>query len=158
MHLLSRTLAGPSSPCAPFPGCPGPLGLVGLGKDCRVDGGSLANFDWELQGKGKPRLASWNQLCFLVCAHVLICSVVSSSLGPHNPSGSSVHEVFMQEHWSELPFPPPGRLPNPGIEPASIASPILVSGFFTTSTTCFPNSLLFLLFFSLLSYCPFIYY
>ena len=24
-----------------------------------------------------------------------------------------------QEHWSGLPFPPPGDLPNPGIEPGS---------------------------------------
>ena len=31
-------------------------------------------------------------------------------------------------------FPPPGDLPNPGIEPAS-QSPALSSGFFTTSTT-----------------------
>ena len=23
-----------------------------------------------------------------------------------------------QEHWSGLPFPPPGHLPDPGIEPA----------------------------------------
>ena len=28
-----------------------------------------------------------------------------------------------QEHWSGLPFPPPGGLPDPGIEPASPASP-----------------------------------
>ena len=26
-----------------------------------------------------------------------------------------------QEHWSGLPFPPPGNLPNPGIEPMSLA-------------------------------------
>ena len=26
-----------------------------------------------------------------------------------------------QEYWSELPFPPPGDLPNPGIKPASPA-------------------------------------
>ena len=26
-----------------------------------------------------------------------------------------------QEYWSGLPFPPPGDLPNPGIEPASPA-------------------------------------
>ena len=26
-----------------------------------------------------------------------------------------------QEHWSGLPCPPPGHLPNPGIEPASPA-------------------------------------
>ena len=25
-----------------------------------------------------------------------------------------------QEYWSELPFPSPGDLPDPGIEPASI--------------------------------------
>ena len=28
---------------------------------------------------------------------------------------------FRQEYWSGLPFPPPGDLPNPGIEPASPA-------------------------------------
>ena len=27
-----------------------------------------------------------------------------------------------QEYWSELPFPSPGDLPDPGIEPASPAS------------------------------------
>ena len=26
-----------------------------------------------------------------------------------------------QEYWSELPFPPPGDLPNPGIKPKSPA-------------------------------------
>ena len=30
-----------------------------------------------------------------------------------------------QEHWSGLPFPPPGDLPDPGIEPASPTSPAL---------------------------------
>ena len=33
--------------------------------------------------------------------------------------------------WSELPFPPPGDLPNLGIKPASLASPALAGGFFT---------------------------
>ena len=37
-----------------------------------------------------------------------------------------------QEYWSWLPFPPPGDLPDPGIEPASLASPELAGGFFTT--------------------------
>ena len=40
-----------------------------------------------------------------------------------------------QEYWSGLPFLSPGDLPNPGIEPASLASPALVSGLFTASTT-----------------------
>ena len=34
-----------------------------------------------------------------------------------------------QEYWSGLPFPSPGDLPNPGIEPIS---PALAGGFFTT--------------------------
>ena len=37
-----------------------------------------------------------------------------------------------QEYWSELPCPPPGDLPKPGIEPTS---PALAGGFFTTSAT-----------------------
>ena len=36
-----------------------------------------------------------------------------------------------QEHWSGLPFPSPGHLPNPGIEPAS---PALAGRFFTSET------------------------
>ena len=37
-----------------------------------------------------------------------------------------------QEYWSGLPFPPPGDLPNPGIEPALLVSPTLAGEFFTT--------------------------
>ena len=40
-----------------------------------------------------------------------------------------------EEHWSGLPCPPPGDLPNPGIKPVSLMTPALVSGFFTTSAT-----------------------
>ena len=32
---------------------------------------------------------------------------------------------FRQEYWSGLPFPSPGKLPDPGIEPASPVSPAL---------------------------------
>ena len=35
-----------------------------------------------------------------------------------------------QEHWSGLPFPPPGDPPDPGLKPASPVSPALVGGFF----------------------------
>ena len=37
-----------------------------------------------------------------------------------------------QEYWSGLPFPPPGDLPKPGIEPPSLVSPALAGGFFNT--------------------------
>ena len=39
-----------------------------------------------------------------------------------------------QAYWSELPCPPPGDLPNPGIKPMSLMSPALAGRFFTTST------------------------
>ena len=40
-----------------------------------------------------------------------------------------------QEYWSGLPFPPPGDLSDPWIEPVSLTSPALVCGFFPTSAT-----------------------
>ena len=40
-----------------------------------------------------------------------------------------------QEYWSGLPFPPPGDLFDQGIEPASLLSPALAGGFFTTRAT-----------------------
>ena len=40
-----------------------------------------------------------------------------------------------QEYWSGLPCPPPGKLPEPGIEPTSLSSPALAHGFFTTGAT-----------------------
>ena len=46
-----------------------------------------------------------------------------------------------QEYWRGLPFPSPGNLPNPGIEPATLASPALASRFFTTSATWNINNL-----------------
>ena len=40
-----------------------------------------------------------------------------------------------QEYWSGLPCSPPWDLPDPGIEPTSLKSPVLAGGFFTTSAT-----------------------
>ena len=37
-------------------------------------------------------------------------------------------EFPRQEYWGRLPFPPPGDLPNPGIEPGS---PCIAGRFFT---------------------------
>ena len=42
-----------------------------------------------------------------------------------------------QEYSSGLPFPPPGDLPDPGIEPVS---PALAGRFFTTEPPGKPNS------------------
>ena len=40
-----------------------------------------------------------------------------------------------QEDWSGLPCPPPGHLPDAGMEPVSLTPPGLAGGFFTYSTT-----------------------
>ena len=45
-----------------------------------------------------------------------------------SPPGSSSMWFSRQKYWSELPFPFPGDLPDPGIEPES---PALAGGFFT---------------------------
>ena len=48
------------------------------------------------------------QCCLPLCDPV-VCS----------PPGSSVHEISRYEYWSGLPLPPPGALPDPGIETPS---------------------------------------
>ena len=40
-----------------------------------------------------------------------------------------------QKYWSGLPCPSPEDLPDPGIKPASLTSPIFERGSFTNSTT-----------------------
>ena len=41
-------------------------------------------------------------------------------------------EFSRREYWRKLPCPPPGDLPNPGTEPVSPGSPVLVGRFFAT--------------------------
>ena len=68
-------------------------------------------------------LCSVSQLCPTLCNNPLDCS----------PPGSSVHrDSPSQNNWSGLPFPPPGDLPDPGIEPSSPLSPALAGRFFST--------------------------
>ena len=45
-----------------------------------------------------------------------LCNPMDCSL-----AGPFVHEFSRQEYWIELPFPFPGDLPDPGIEPWSPA-------------------------------------
>ena len=50
----------------------------------------------------------------------------------------SVHGILL----ARILCPPPGDLPNPGIEPASLMSPALAGGFFTASSTWEVNATL----------------
>ena len=67
-----------------------------------------------------------------------VTSVMSNSLWPlwtkalHAPLSMGFSR---QEYWSGLPCPPPGDLPDLGIEPESLMSSALGGGFFITSTT-----------------------
>ena len=42
---------------------------------------------------------------------------------------------FRQEYLSGLPCSPPGHLPDLGIQPVFLTSPVLAGGFFTTAAT-----------------------
>ena len=66
----------------------------------------------------------------------LFCSPMDYSL-----PGSSVLGFPRQEHWSGLPFPPPGDLPDTGIKPVSLASPALAGGVFITEPLGKPISI-----------------
>ena len=44
-------------------------------------------------------------------------------------------EFSRQDYWSESPISSPRGLTNPGIKSASLTSPTLGGGFFTTSAT-----------------------
>ena len=47
---------------------------------------------------------------------------------------------FWQKYCSALPFPPPGDLPDPGIEPTSLGSPALAGELFTTKQPGKPHT------------------
>ena len=56
----------------------------------------------------------------ITCQWVLSRSVVSDSLWPRGARQAPLSMGFSrQEYWSGLPCPPPGDIPNPGIEPRS---------------------------------------
>ena len=72
---------------------------------------------------------------FIVCVRTLSPSVVSDSFATlwtvaHQAPLSM--EFARQEYWSGVPSPTSGTLPDPGIEPMSLASPSLADGFFAT--------------------------
>ena len=63
--------------------------------------------------------------------HVLVTQSCPTLCDPINcsPPGFLSMGLPKQEYWSGLPYPPPGDLPDPGIEPASLA---IASEVFTT--------------------------
>ena len=64
------------------------------------------------------------------------CPVLCDPMN-YSPPGSSVHRDSLGKNTGVggLPCPPPGDLPDLGLEPRSLMYPALADGFFTTSTT-----------------------
>ena len=54
------------------------------------------------------------------------------------PPGSSVHGILQARILEWVAMPPPGDLPDPGVEPVSFRSPALAGRFFITSATTVP--------------------
>ena len=81
--------------------------------------------------RGPRTLRGLFSFCICPCA----CSVMSN---PFATPWTAAHQASLsmefsrQDHWSWLPFPLLGDLPNPGIKPRSLVSPALASRFFTT--------------------------
>ena len=61
---------------------------------------------------------------------ITLCSAESDSCNPLDCSPSGSVGLPRQEYWRVLPFPPPGDLPNKGMELESLASPALEGGLF----------------------------
>ena len=56
--------------------------------------------------------------------------LLQSCLTPCDPMDCMDPMDCSQEYWGGLPWPPPGYLPNPGMEPISLMSPTLPDGSF----------------------------
>ena len=65
-----------------------------------------------------------------------VLSSVRLSATPQTVACQAPLSLYQQEYWGDLPFPTPGNLPDPGIEPVS---PALAGGFFTTDPSGNPS-------------------
>ena len=74
-------------------------------------------------------------VCVLTCVQLFVTPWTVAHQAPLSMGFSR------QEYWNGLPFPPPGDLPEAGIEPMTPASPALAGGFFTTELPGKPPAL-----------------
>ena len=81
--------------------------------------------------KSQTRLSDWTELNWTVLSHVRLFE----TLWTVACQAPLTMGFSRQEYWSGLPCPPPGDLPNSGIEPMSLTSPASASRFLTTSVT-----------------------
>ena len=106
----------------------------------------MPSTELKMLGAKKPRLCDAWQIpaisvitACVVCVCVCVCRlsrvqlfVIPCMVARQFPLSMG---FFKQKYWSGLPCPPPGDLPDPGIELESLMSPALAGRFFTTSAT-----------------------
>ena len=95
---------------------------------------------WWLYYKKGLSLSPIYYYFFLLCVCAQLCLTLCGPMDCSLPGSSACQallslELSRQEYWSGLPFPTLGDLPNPEMEPTSLASPALSGGFFTSSAT-----------------------
>ena len=116
---------------------------------------SLNVHPWEMSSSvtaiARPKYTtpSWSKRIIWLDPY-LACSVTQSCLTLCNPMNCPLSMEFSREEsWRVQPFLSPGNLTGPGIEPTSLVSPALASGFFITFTTAPPGKPQFLALFGL---------
>ena len=94
----------------------------------------------ELQSMGSQRVrhdlvAKHALMSYTICIHAQSLSRLQLFATPWTIACQAPLSMGFsrQEYWSGLSFPSPGDHPDPGIEPASLASPALASRFFATA-------------------------
>ena len=113
------------------------LNWTNINRKLEILGWPKVHSGFSVRYYGKARmnfLANWQRH---TCMHAKSLSLVRLSATSWTVACQA--PLFMrfsrQEYWSELPCPPPGHLPDPGIEPTSLTYPALAGWFFTTGTT-----------------------
>ena len=86
-------------------------------------------------------LGKWiNLSTCVVIVHAQTCPTLCDPMDCSPPSFSVLWDFSRLEHWSGLLFPPPGDLPDPGIEPRSAATPALQADSFPTAPLGKPST------------------
>ena len=70
-------------------------------------------------------------VCVCVCAQSLSCVQPFATPWTVVCQAPLCMGFSRQEYWNRLPFPPPGKLPDPGVEPECPVTPELAGRFFT---------------------------
>ena len=113
------------------------MGLLGVRHDWTTSLSLFTFLHWRRKWQPTPvflpenprvRRAWWADVYGVTQSRTRLKWLSSSSSSPtlwdpmdYSLLGTSVHGRLQQEYWSGFPFPSPGDLPDPGIEPRSPA-------------------------------------